>query len=107
MKFPLVLVGALAGAASAHSDPRDINVAMPKMLGGRKFLSELRARHALPAPVPEIHVEEERAIASTPTLEEREGTPTLEERKTLPTSSDGSCGPGVGYCTNCCSPAGW
>jgi peptidoglycan/xylan/chitin deacetylase (PgdA/CDA1 family) len=98
MKFSTVVVGALAGAASAHSDPRDINAAMPKLLGGRKFLSEMRARHAIPAPAPEAHAEKRRT--------EPLSSPTIEQRS-LPTSSDGSCGPGVGYCTNCCSPEGW
>ena len=88
MRFSTVLAGALASVASAHSDPR--SAGMPKLMGGRKFLSEMKARNALPASVdaPAVHIEE--------------GQPALEQRQT----SNGRCGKGIGSCTNCCSAAG-
>jgi len=96
MKFTTVIVGALASTASAHFDPRDIYSGIPKLMGGRKFLSELKARNALPAPLaaPPVYVEE-RQPAEENTLEERQNV-------------NGQCGPGFGSCAvgSCCSPAG-
>jgi hypothetical protein len=92
MKYATLVVGALASIASAHSDPRDVHAGIPKMLGGRKFLAELKAKDALPAP---IQIEQ-----SPPAMEAH-----VEERQINP---DGMCGPGIGYCaeTECCSPEG-
>jgi hypothetical protein len=97
MKYTTLLVGALASIASAHSDPRDVHAGIPKMLGGRKFLAELRAKNALPAPIP---VEKRAPTVVNPRAEEN-----LEERQINP---DGMCGPGIGYCasTQCCSLEG-
>ena len=94
MKFTTFVFGVLASIASAHTDPREAHVGIPKLVGGRKFLSELKARSALPIPeaVADIHVEERQPPMGAG----------LEERQT----SDGQCGPGIGSCTNCCSPAG-
>lgn len=96
MKYITLVVGALASIASAHSDPRDVHAGIPKMLGGRKFLAELRAKNALPAPV-QI---EQRAPIVEELVEED-----LEERQINP---NGQCGPGLGYCpsTQCCSIEG-
>jgi hypothetical protein len=65
------------------------------MLGGRKFLSELKAKNALPAPLSI----EQRAPVVEEHFEE------LEERQINP---DGMCGPGIGVCasTQCCSLEG-
>jgi hypothetical protein len=92
MKYITLVVGALASLASAHSDPRDVHAGIPKMLGGKKFLAELRAKSALPAPV---QIEQREAAVE-------EG---LEERQINP---NGQCGPGLGYCpsTQCCSIEG-
>jgi len=101
MKYTTLVVGALASIASAHSDPRDVHAGIPKMLGGRKFLAELRAKNALPEP---IRVEE-RAEKRAPMVENPRMEQSLEERQINP---DGMCGPGIGYCasTQCCSLGG-
>jgi hypothetical protein len=104
MKYTTLVVGALASIASAHSDPRDVHAGIPKMMGGRKFLAELRAKNALPEP---IRVEQ-RAEKRAPIVEEmvEEGLmENLEERQINP---DGMCGPGIGVCaaSQCCSPEG-
>lgn len=94
MKFSTILLGALASIASAHSDPREAHAGIPQIVGGRKFLSELKARAALSdAPVVRAHVEQRRK-----SLEHG-----IEKRQ----NNDGQCGPGFGSCTsNCCSAAG-
>ncbi|KAF8865745.1 glycoside hydrolase/deacetylase [Acephala macrosclerotiorum] len=97
MNLKLFVVGALASAALAHSSHE--GPSMPKLLGGRKFLSTLKARNALPEV---FEVLEER-------VEERQEphADVLEARQIGGT--DGQCGPGVGTCAAgyCCSPAGW
>lgn len=97
MKYTTLVVGALASIASAHSDPREGHAGIPKMLGGRKFLAELRAKNVLPAPV---RVEKKARAVENP----RAAKP-LDDRQINP---DGMCGPGIGYCsaTQCCSPEG-
>ena len=92
MRLVAVLGCALVSTASAHSDPREGLVGVPKFIGGRKFLAELKARNALPAALESV----------APYVEER-GVPSVETRQ----NNDGQCGPGIGSCaTDCCSPAG-
>src|SRR4051812_1717642 len=95
MKFKNFFLWALASITSAHSDPREANAGIPQIVGGRKFLSELKARAAVPgALVPNAHVESR----------ERSSEHALEERQ----NNDGQCGAGIGSCTtNCCSAAGY
>jgi hypothetical protein len=113
MKFAVAVVGALASLATAHYDPREGHVGIPKMLGARKFLSELRARKALPevftsfaghveAPQPAIKQRHARAIQ--PNAEDL-----VEDLKGRQVSTNGQCGPGYGTCptTQCCSIEGW
>lgn len=83
MKLTYILASALATAVSAHSD---FNA--PKIVGGRRFLSEMKFRNAGRGTVDALAVR----------VEERN----VVERQT----ADGRCGPGLGSCTNCCSPAG-
>lgn len=92
MKYSTVLVGGLASIASAHSVARDANSVVPQLVGGRKFLSEMKARGALPeAAIPAAHTETKREAAG------------VVERQ----NADGRCGPGFGKCTTgCCSGAG-
>jgi len=94
MKFLGILIGALASVASAHSDPREAHAALPQIIGGRKLLSELKARGALPETlVRKAHVEV--------------GKPALDHVIQGRQNNDGQCGSGVGSCTsNCCSSAG-
>jgi hypothetical protein len=114
MKLAVVAVGALASLVTAHYDPREGHVGIPKMLGARKFLSELRARKALPeiftsfaghveAPQPAVKVKQRHAHAIQPIAEDR-----VEDLKGRQVSTDGQCGPGYGTCpsTQCCSLAG-
>ena len=98
MKFPtLVVVGALASLAAAHSDPRDVHAGIPKMVGGRKFLAELKAKNALPEA---LQIEKRDVFEFTEN--QIEG---LEERQV---STNGQCGKGFGKCptTQCCSLEG-
>lgn len=99
MKLGAVVVSALVSLTRAHDDPREIHAGVPKLLGARQFLSELKARNALPDAfaVPTEHIEE-RQLLSDETVD------TLEARQ----NSNGRCGPGLGTCatTECCSPAG-
>jgi hypothetical protein len=94
MKFTSILAGSLASLASAHSDPREAHSGVPKLMGGRSFLSYLRARNALPD------------LSAVADVEEREPPVYLEERQ----DANGRCGVGFGAsCAagECCSPEGW
>jgi hypothetical protein len=87
MRYSVILVGSLASIAGAHSGTGDINAIVPQLLGGRRFLSELAARNALPK-APSVDVKRRH---------------TVEERQ----DANGRCGPGFGKCTTgCCSDAG-
>ena len=101
MKYTTLVVAALASIAGAHSDPRDVHAGIPKMLGGRKFLAELRAENALPAPLAMEKREEKRE----PNVRLMRSVEDLEERQT---STNGQCGPGLGHCPTgqCCSIEG-
>lgn len=97
MKFPTLVVGALASLATAHSDPRDVHAGIPKMVGGRKFLAELKAKNALPEA---LQIEKRDVFEFTEN--QIEG---LEERQV---NANGQCGKGFGKCptTQCCSIEG-
>lgn len=90
MKASRTLIVLLASAASAH-DLREGFAAVPRLLGGRKFLAELKARNALPAAFEKSAMNiEERAVK-------------LPARQ----NAAGMCGPGIASCaTECCSPEG-
>lgn len=91
MKLSTVLLGVLAGVSTAHN--AGSGQPMPKLMGARRFLAELKAinsRHLVaPYPHPEARVPAPAAV------EERQNT-------------DGQCGPGFGNCAAgiCCSDAG-
>lgn len=94
MKITVAFVlGSLISATAAHSDSRDGNAALPKFMGARKLLSEMKARNALPHSLEAPIQAEKRQPTGAENLEKRQ-----EDR----------CGPGVGNCaaTDCCSPAG-
>jgi hypothetical protein len=90
MKWSSALIAASCGLAAAHGD-----VPLPKIVGGRKLLSELRARHtpdfATPQPVQQAHVEKR----SKP-----------EKRQS---NTSGQCGKNAGSCAvgYCCSSEGY
>jgi len=90
MKYAATLAVVLATLTNAHSS--EDHAAGPQLMGGRKFLSDLKARHALPAPMakPAVHMEERAS-------------------NVLDTRADPDmCGPGIGSCVNaCCSLEGW
>ncbi|KAE9374828.1 carbohydrate esterase family 4 protein [Stipitochalara longipes BDJ] len=102
MKYTTLVAAALASTASAHSDPRDAHSGIPKMLGGRKFLAELRAKNALPAAL----MMEKREEKREPNVHVMRSVEDLEERQI---STNGQCGPGLGHCPTgqCCSIEGW
>jgi hypothetical protein len=88
MKSATLLAVALATLTSAHGSGE---VSGPKLMGGRRFLSDLKARHALPASM----------MKSAAHVEERSSN-------VLDTRADpDTCGPGIGSCVNaCCSAEG-
>ncbi|KAL2068366.1 hypothetical protein VTL71DRAFT_16464 [Oculimacula yallundae] len=96
MKLTNLFLGALASVVTGHADTRRAHAGVPQIVGGRKFLSELKARAAVPdvfaVPIANI---KKRSSGSGHALEERQ-------------NNDGQCGAGIGSCTsNCCSSAGW
>lgn len=107
MKYTTLVVAAIASIAGAHSDPRDVHAGIPKMLGGRKFMAELRAEKALPEALkvkkrePDVQVEKRE-----PVVEFMNSVEELEERQI---STNGQCGPSFGHCPagQCCSIEGW
>lgn len=102
MRYTTLVVAALASVAIAHSDPRDVHAGIPKMLGGRKFLAELRKKNMLP----DALKIEKKSPAPAPAVEKREQVEgELDERQIDPS---GQCGPGYGYCPagQCCSIEG-
>jgi hypothetical protein len=106
MKYTTLVVVAITSIAGAHSDPRDVHAGVPKMLGGRKFLAELRAEKALPEALnvekrePDVQVEKRE-----PVVEFMNSVEELEERQV---STNGQCGPSFGHCPagQCCSIEG-
>lgn len=98
MKYSTLVVGALASVGAAHSDPRDIHAGIPKMLGGRKLMAELRAENALPEAL--------KMEKREPVVQHMRSVEELEERQI---STNGQCGPGFGHCPagQCCSIEGW
>jgi hypothetical protein len=96
MKLTTVVLGALVSLGSAH-DHREGHAGLPRLVGARKFLSELKARNSLPdAFVERAELVEERQPIADEIPEVLEGRAT------------GRCGPGLGTCsaTQCCSSAG-
>jgi hypothetical protein len=106
MKYTTLVVTAVASLAAAHSDPRDVHAGIPKMLGGRKFLAELKAKNSLP----DALQMEKRAPAPAPVVDvEKRGEVEGELEKRQPgVDPTGQCGPGFGVCPTgqCCSIEG-
>lgn len=96
MRFSSVLVASLVSLASSHPGPRDGSAAMPKLLGVRQFLSEMKGRNVLlniPDSVEAVNID------AFP-----EPISNLKIRQNV----NGQCGAGFGSCAagTCCSPAG-
>lgn len=90
MKWSSALIAASCGLVAAHGD-----LPIPKIVGGRKLLADMRARRIpdLPRPQPVQHVHVERRSKS--------------EKRQANTS--GQCGKGYGSCAvgYCCSSEGY
>ncbi len=91
MKLSSVLIGVLAGVSTAHD--AESGQPMPKLMGARQFLAELKA------------INSRHLVAPNPHFEAREPAPAVVEERQ---NTDGQCGPGFGNCAAgiCCSPAG-
>lgn len=91
MKWSSALLAASCGLVAAHGD-----LPIPRFVGARKFLSELKARHEGPV-LPRATVEhtEHAHVETRADHEKRQNT-------------DGKCGPDDGSCAPgyCCSDAG-
>jgi hypothetical protein len=92
MQSTVVLLATLSALSSAHPDPRDVHAVLPELVGGSKFMANLRSRN--------IFID-----GALSPLKERgpvEAGPQLEARFTE------TCGPGVGNCdaAYCCSTEG-
>ena len=92
MKGSLALLAASCGLVAAHG-----NLPIPKIMGGRKFLSEMRTRHVSGPSEPR---------------EDSAGHVHTEERSTFEKrqrNTDGQCGKGYGNCAAgyCCSLEGY
>jgi hypothetical protein len=90
MKLSLALLAASCGLVAAHGD-----FPLPKIVGGRRFLSDLKGRHGpdLPRPRPAQHAHVEKKSKS-------------QKRQS---NTSGQCGPGYGSCAvgYCCSSEGY
>lgn len=104
MRFTPVVLAALPALTLAHSEGHAL---LPKLVGGRKMLSELRSRGLLNSEIEAL------TNVASHAHEVREVTAEQKEKKVLDSrdNTDGQCGVGVegtpscaeGYC---CSPAG-
>lgn len=98
MKVSCVVLGALVTLSRAHYDPRDTHAGLPKLVGARQFLSELKARGALPEAFENQQLEKRHAVQTPESTEA-----TLKGRQ-----STDQCGPNLGTCiaSDCCSLEG-
>ncbi|KAK1826954.1 hypothetical protein QBC39DRAFT_394045 [Podospora conica] len=97
MKTSLVLAATLVGLVASHGDDHG-GQHIPKILGGRKFLSDIKLRQ--PAPLPE---------PIGPRIESRSERRQTGGKRQIDDNIDGRCGPGAGSCADgyCCSAEGW
>ncbi|KAK4147058.1 uncharacterized protein C8A04DRAFT_34602 [Dichotomopilus funicola] len=91
MKLSSALLAASVGLAVAHSERSEH---LPKILGGRKFLSELVAKR-------------KEDFGEIPSGPRHANGRSLERRQD--DGEDDQCGPGIGACADgeCCSAEGW
>jgi hypothetical protein len=92
MRSATYLLATLCTLGYAHSDPRDVHAGMPKIMGGSKFMANLKARNIF--------------ANSTPAVVSGWGKAKAERH--LEARATNTCGPGVGSCDAgyCCSAAG-
>lgn len=91
MRLAIILLATILAFVRGHSDPRDGNAGLPKLVGGRKFMASLKGCNIADA-VPSV-VQERVPIQLGAQLEAR---------------FTQNCGSGVGNCDAgyCCSSAG-
>lgn len=96
MKLSSALLAASLGLAAAHGDNDGQHV--PKLLGGRRFMADVKMRRPV--------VAHESLPARRPAASAKKANH-LQERQS--DNTNGQCGPGVGSCAAayCCSPEGW
>ena len=92
MRSATYLLATLCTLGFAHPDPRDLHTGMPKIIGGSKFMANLKARNIFDDSAP--------AAVSGWAKEKVE--------RHVETRATNNCGPGVGSCDAgyCCSAAG-
>lgn len=98
MRLSSALVAALFGLAAAHSDHDGQHV--PKLLGGRRFLANLKARQIVPRSP---------TAARAPTGPERRHDSLHNRQSDADADAESRCGPAIGSCATgyCCSAEGW
>lgn len=92
MRLSSALLAASCGLAAAHGD-----LPIPRIVGGRKFMSEMKSRHISGLPKPRAPPVEHVHAETRTKAEKRQS------------NKDGSCGKGVGSCAvgYCCSSEGY
>lgn len=90
MKWSSAFLAASCGLVAAHGD-----LPIPRLVGGRKFLSELKARREGPV-LPRAQHDQHAHVETRADYEKRQS------------NRDGRCGPGYESCAAgyCCSEAG-
>lgn len=94
MKLSAALLAASLGVAAAHGDHGQH---VPKLVGGRRFLSDMKMRQAATPHQPIVDRKSRRSTKPPGSLQERQLG-----------GISGQCGPGYGSCAQgyCCSPEG-
>jgi hypothetical protein len=95
MKWPAALLAASLGLAFAHDDHGQH---VPKLLGGRKFMSTLEARRKVAAHEQHAANREHVPASRGESLVRRQDDDDDDD-------DEGRCGPGIGSCSagDCCS----
>ena len=90
----------MAGLVTSHGDHEGQHV--PKLLGGRKFLSDIKFRQSVPLAKPIGPRMQERSERRQANGGRNGGKRQIED------NTDGPCGPGAGSCAEgyCCSVEG-
>jgi len=96
MKLSSTLVAAWLALVAGHGDHGGQHI--PKLVGGRRFLSDMRMRRAATVQGPTFAGAQDRSVKQ----------PQLLDNRQIDDNTDGKCGPGVGSCAPgyCCSAEG-
>ncbi|KAK1751690.1 hypothetical protein QBC47DRAFT_433673 [Echria macrotheca] len=103
--YALLTAASWAGLAAAHGDDHG-EQHLPKLLGARRFLADMKMRRAAGVQLPPVGPAPQ-APSRQPV--KRSGPGPLRKRQDDDENTDGNCGPGIGSCSPgyCCSPEGW